>query len=222
MGNVRNTTTATATASPRTGRSKFILLVLVIVMVLDFVSFGSYWLGHAIASGDWMQMGNNLRAAVWPEFLSEAEYYARQNLPTVNMVLDKYLDIDRGMLGNAAPFVDYFFQKLFRIVGFLTYMSGGVLIIFFALAEGYRKNQQKWLEFKQHSATAYHFTLYAGGLFVASFFFLCVFMPSKLVIPGVFKAQVPLFLCSPFFWAVIMTVIAGLTIYWMVANFTNA
>lgn len=218
----QNQEIATGTGTPVSGHSKFILCVLVIVMVLDFVSFGSYWLGQAVTCGDWTRLDQNLRSDVWPQFLAEAEYYAKQDMPTVNFVLDKYLSLDRRSFGNAGPFIDYFFQKLFRMVSFVTYMAGGLAVILFALTEGCRKNKQKRQEFQKISATAYHFTLYTGGLFTTCFFFLYVFMPGKLVIPKLLHTQVPFLLYHAFFWAAIMTVIASFTIYWMFSNITNA
>lgn len=213
---------AAGDSAPVGGRSSFIVCVLVMVMLLDFVSFGAFWMGRAVTSGDWTRMDQNLRSAVWPEFLVEAEYYAKQDMPTVNVALDKYLSLDRQSFGNGGPFVDYFFQKVFRAIGFFTCFLGGFIAVLFLVVEGYRRNKEKRQNFEKLSSTVYHFTLYAGGLFAVCFFLLYLFMPSRVFIPGLLEAQVPLLLYNPFFWASVMTLVAGLTVYGMVSNITNA
>lgn len=213
---------STATASPRSRKSSFILLVVAIVMILDFVSFASFWMGRAVSAGDWNRIDQNLRSAVWPEFLSEAEFFAAQDMPTVNALLDKYLSIDRRNFGNGGPFVDYFFLKAFRVTGFFTLFAGGMILIAFAGAEAYKRNKEKQRNFVKRSATAYHFTLFAGCVFGTSFFFIYVFMPGKIVIPGLIKTAVPFMLYSPYFWMAIMVLIAGCTVYGMISNITNA
>lgn len=198
------------------------MLVVLIVMILDFVSFATFWMGRAISAGDWNRIDQNLRSDVWPEFLSEAKYLAAQDMPTVNALLDKYLSFDRRNFGNSAPFIDYFFLKALRVASFFTLFAGGLILVLFMGAEAYKRNKEKQRKFEKRSATAYHFTLYTGCVFGASFFFIYVFMPGVIVIPGFAKTAVPFVLFSPYFWVAIMVLIAGCTIYGMISNITNA
>lgn len=206
----------------RGGWKALVILIVAIVMILDFVSFGSFWMGRAVSAGDWNQIDQNLRSAVWPEFLSEAEYFAAQDMPTVNALLDKYLSLDRRNFGNSGPFVDYFFLKAFRVTGFFTLFAGGMILVLFAGAEAYKRNKEKQRKFIKRSATVYHFTLYSGCAFASSLFFIYVFMPGKLVIPGFAKMAVPFLLYNPYFWMAVMVLIAGCTIYGMISNATAA
>lgn len=211
----------TQAEEPAVGRSKLVLFTVMIVMVLDLLSFGNFWMGRAITSGEWMHLDQNIRAAVWPEFIAEAQYYAQQDIKPVNAVLDKYLSLDRRSFGNGGPFVDYFFQKAFRVVGFFTLFAGGVLVVLFAGTEAYRVNMEKRQGFGKRSATTYHFFLRFGGVFIVCFFFLYVFMPAKVVIPGLLEAQVHFFLYNPYFWAAAMTLLACCMAYFTVSNITN-
>lgn len=208
--------------APATGGSRLIITVVFFIMVFDLLSFGSFWMGPAITSGSWSRLDHNIRSVIWPEFLEEAEYYAEKNMPLVNLFINKYLSIDRDALGNGGPFLDYLFQKFFRVAGFFTLLLGGAVVTLFAAAEAYKRNKEKRLNFEKLSATAYHFTLRTGSVFSTCFFFLYVFMPGKFVIPGVAEAQVPFLLYNPYFWASVMTVIAVTTIYITVSNMTNA
>ena len=213
--------TATEGAAPDDGGPGFIIVVLALVMVLDLLSFGSFWIGQAITAGEWTRFSDNLRTSVWPEFLKEAEYYARQNMMLTNSVLEKYLEFDRGSVGNGGPFIDYFTLKALRVAGFLSYFAGGFIVVLFIGAEAYRRNREKRMNFERMSSTAYHFTLNSGAMFSVCGFFLCVFMPSLLVIPGIMQAQVPFLLYSPYMWAAFMTLAAGGMVYGTVSNFTH-
>lgn len=197
---------------------QIIFCVLAVVMTLDLVSFGTYWMGQAISSGDWTRMDRNLRSEVWPEFLQEAEYYSKQNMFAVNWLIDRYLSLDRRVFGNTGPWVDYMFLKLFRAAGFVSCLAGGVVVVLFMLAEALKRNREKRLNFERRSSTVYHFVLHSGSMFSICLFSLYLFMPGKVVIPCVFEAQVPFLFCTPYPWAGVMTLIACCMVYWSVSN----
>mgnify|MGYP000173218223 CR=1 FL=1 len=204
--------------------------LLLVFIVLGFINLGSFWFAPMYSSAGWIgqflfnpgqvSVNKRLRSEMWPDFRAEARSYADKNLLLTNVVLKKYLSV-RSRLRNAAPFGDYIMVRAMRFLGFVSYFVAGLIIVGLALAEGWKKNAEKQLEFEQFSSTAYHFVLRNGVICTVGVFMFYLFVPHRIYIPYIAEIHTPCFLYSPMMWAILLTVFITYVAFTVMSNLST-
>jgi len=216
----------TGSSPSQSGSSKLIMGVLVVMMVLDLLSLGAYWF-KGISDLNLYAIINNrthkaqsgvIKSAYWPEFVKEARFY--KGMKPTRMLIRYYSNVNRSTFGNVGPFLDYLFLKILRTAGFLLYFSAGLIVVAFIAAEAYRRNRDKRLNFEKMSSTVYHSSLHSGMALSISIFFVYLFMPGKIVIPGITKIDVPFFLYMPYLSTGVIIAMLALVVYLTISNIT--
>lgn len=216
------------------GKVGIIGAVLVLFMLLGLINLGSFWfgplfsqsgprsglIGQFLSNPGRVSVDSRIRSGIWPEFRSEAKSYLNRDLLLTSWALGEYMPW-RDKLRNLAPFGDYVMVRVLRFLGLFSYLLGGLFVVGLFVAEGFKRNTEKRLDFKRFSSTSYHLVLKTGVVSISGLFIFYLFIPNEIHIPSFVKISVPSIFYNPSLWALLATAAISYTVFVVISNLST-